>query len=499
MSLKEKDLNIHEQSWAKLIFKHGKWYIISSFFNKGISFIFLPITTRYLTPTDYGLLSSLNSIAAFLSIFISLYLDSAFGLFFHEYKKDYEKLRRLYSTIFWFVLCYGIIIICLVLTSAPFWFSSLLKADILPYAFLAFIPPLFNQLGILGIIFLNQSLKVKETAIVSSAAYIINMALTIILLVGYKLGAIACLIGSAVSALIIFSIYTIYFIKKGLLVLKFDKKTLFECLAYSVPLIPNVAGGWVAGLSDRLVIAKYIDLKAAGLYSMAYQFAMLLYMVQDAITQIQGTVSISGLIYDKEKTKEKIAKFSLYLWAFMLFAHLGLFLFCQDVIYIFLDHKYYEAYKMVGIIGFIYVLSSQYRIFSSIISLHRKTILISVAGIISAFVNLGLNIIFVPKYGYFAAAVATVVSMASYSLWIFLWAQHLDRINLNYNKILILFFVQISAILISYFYLFDKVSIINFSMKSLLVIIVGLIFYFVIYDSKAIKQKIYMRWMKILK
>ena len=118
--------------------------------------------------------------------------------------------------------------------------------------------------------------------------------------------------------------------------LKYDKetlkKTIKKCLLYSLPLAPSIAGSWIAGLSDRLVIAKFVNLDAVGLYSLGFNIAMLLYIVQDAITQVTGPITMSGMVGDKERVKSKIIDFSLVMWAFMLFANFLLFQFSKEIV-----------------------------------------------------------------------------------------------------------------------------------------------------------------------
>ena len=77
-------------------------------------------------------------------------------------------------------------------------------------------------------------------------------------------------------------------------------------LLYSIPLIPNIAGGWINGFSDRLIISKYVDYTATGIYSLAANLAFLLYVVQDSITQVQGALSMSGLLKDRKITRMNV-------------------------------------------------------------------------------------------------------------------------------------------------------------------------------------------------
>ena len=67
------DKEIHKDNWLSKIIKHGKWYILASIISKGINIIVLRVYTEYLTPSDYGILDTLNAIALLLP-FLFLYI-----------------------------------------------------------------------------------------------------------------------------------------------------------------------------------------------------------------------------------------------------------------------------------------------------------------------------------------------------------------------------------------------------------------------------------------
>ncbi|MFC1669365.1 lipopolysaccharide biosynthesis protein, partial [Spirochaetota bacterium] len=196
--------DIHKLNWYKSIFIHGKWYLVSSLITKGIGILLLPVYTRYLLPEEYGILNGLNSIARLLPIFISLYLDSAFGRFFHEKKYNHNELKKLFSTIYTFVLSFGSFCIIFTIISSNFWLKSFFTVDVWPYAFLAFIPPLFLQIGMLGLVFLRQSLLARETTFLEIITTIITVIVTLPLLIIFDLGVIARLWGGVFSALFLF-------------------------------------------------------------------------------------------------------------------------------------------------------------------------------------------------------------------------------------------------------------------------------------------------------
>lgn len=431
------DTAIHKQSWKKLIVSKGKWYIFSSLFTKGLGILLLPVYTRYLSLADYGVLSVLNSIGQLLPILISLQIDGAFGRYFHEDKVDHQRLRKLFSTTYWFIAIYGGVIVAISLVSSSIWVGYFAQVPF-PYLLLTFIPALLMQLGQLGTIYLRQSLNSRRTTFLEVGTALLSIGITLPLLIIFNMGVLAKLIGSAFAATFILAYYSWYFIKKNLLGFEWDFQVLRRSLIYSLPLLPSVVAGWISGSSDRLMLAKYVSVESVGIYSLAATLATLLYVIQDALTQVTGPISMSGLVHEKQKTLNKIAYLSLLMWALMLGANLSVVLFSPEIIAIFATKKYAASAALIGICGFAYVVSSQYRIFMDILSLHNKTWLLSLTGLLAAALSGVLNLLLIPRFGTYGAATAFVVSVAFNTGSIVFCAMRFEYVKVEWNRMILL-------------------------------------------------------------
>lgn len=453
---------IHHGNQFKKIFKHGSWYFIGSLLTKATGFFLLPVYTRYLSPTDYGVLSSLNSIANLLPIFISLYLDSAFGrYYFFEKKISGHRVRLLYSTLFWFICVWGAVVVIAALIISPFTFQPLLNVPFLPYIPLIMLPALFGQLSLLGSVFLRSNLKAKEFNILNFVVFLCATSVTILLLTSFKMGIRANLYGAAVGSLVSFSYFLFISIKYSLLNFSFDWKILWTSLLFSLPLIPNIAAGWIGGLSDRLILAYYGKIEQVGLYSISAQIAMIMYMINDAATQVQGPIGLSALTDNREEGKKQISEFlSIFVWM-ILFCYLLLTFFSKELLYFMTDVRYHSAYKLVSVLAFLYVMSGVYRVFTTILSFHGKMWVISSAAIVSALVSMVLNFIFIPYFGQWAAAWASFFSVLGYTAWLFFWSQKFDPIQINHSLIIISLFSAIFFVITNYY--IDKLGILSFA------------------------------------
>jgi O-antigen/teichoic acid export membrane protein len=415
-------------SWLNIVISKGKWYVVSSLFTKGLSIIMLPIYTRFLGPKDFGVINVINSITQFLPIIISLYIDAAFGRFIHDYNDSRHDVMSLFSTVYWFSTIYGLL--ALFVSLFIIYKYHFINFEIsFGYLAIASITTLLVQIGQLGFIYLRQSLETKKTTSIEVVTAIVSVVITYPLLAYMQIGVLAKLLAGLFCSLLIFCYYTYYFVSSGMLAFNFNMNVLKTNLKYSLPLLPNLVGGWISGMSDRLFLAEYSSLENVGIFSLASTLSTILYVIQDAVTQVTGPVIVSGLINQKEESLKKIQSISLSLWLIMLFFELGLILFSPEIILILTNKNFIDAANIIGICGFVYVVSTQYRIYMSILSYMKMTWVISTAGILMAFVSLILNYFYIPIYGIYAAAASSLISTICYTFWIIHWSS--KKVNIK--------------------------------------------------------------------
>lgn len=426
---------IHEGSQFRKFLKHTPWYMLSSLLSKALGLLLLPIYTSYLTPSDYGILATLQSFGMLAAIALSLYMDTAFIRFYYQERTvSRAAVKKLYSTYFWFIVAWGSISAAMLIYLGPILMEELLGISLLPVV-LVIVSQLLTQLSAMVLGIWRADLKAKQVAMVTLVNTLIVASVTLLLLIPYEQGWMsqiyAALLGMTLQTLFLLSMA----VREGWFSFQFDRDAIRQGLIYAVPLIPNVAAGWIAGYSDRLILSYYGRLDEVGLYSIAYQFAYILYIFNDAVTQVQGPVSMSGLTSDRERARMQIVEFvRVYFWV-MAVLYLGMTLFSREVVEWFLDPRYFESYKVIAILASIYVISGLYRVFSTVVSFHKKTWIISSAAILQALVNIVLNFIFIPLFGMYAAAWSSLLSLVGYLAWIAYWSQRLEPVKLPWKAV----------------------------------------------------------------
>jgi O-antigen/teichoic acid export membrane protein len=437
-----------QAGWLSSIISNGRWYLLSSVITKALALLTLTLLTRSLPPAEFGALNAMMALTQALPIVLSLYLDSALARLYHEFQHDRRQLATLFSTVFWFVLIWGsvsLIVISIVASRLSLGTTSVP----LTYFWIATVPPLLLQLAQLGVMFLRQSFESRTVSKIEVWGALIGAVATYFLVTIGGEGVLGRLWAIALSSAYVFSYVIWHFTKAGLLVLRFDRRKLKENLAFSLPLLPNLLAGWVAGTSDRLIIAKYVDLDAVGVYSLAASIASLLYVVQDAVTQVTGVKTQVGMSTDRKRTLCMISELSIVMWVVMLFVNYCAVAYSVELIELFTGAGYQGAASLIGACGFIYVLAPQNRLLQDLIGFNKKAWIISSGALIMAVCSLALNFCLVPRFGYIVAPYVFILATIAQTMWLYGWVYRLERLTLHWRKAAFAFTVFIGFVFIN--------------------------------------------------
>lgn len=419
--------------WFSSIVSNGRWYLLSSVTTKALALLTLTILTHSLSPAEFGALNALVALTQALPIVLSLYMDAALARLYHEYSYDRRQLAALFSTVFWFVLVWGgafLMVFFMLATPLAEGTASVPLA----YLWIASVPTLLLQLAQLGMMFLRQSFESRTVTKIEVWGAFIGAAITYLLVTLGGEGVLGRLWAIALSAAYVFAYVIWYFARARLLVLRFDLRKLKECLVYSLPLLPNLVAGWIAGTSDRLIIAKYVDLEAVGVYSLAVTIASLLYVVQDAVTQVTGVKTQIGMSTDRKQTLHMLGELSIVMWVVMLFVNYCAVACSVQVVRLFTGAGYQDAAALIGACGFIYVLSPQNRLLQDLIGFNKKTWILSSGALVMAVCSLALNFYLVPQFGYIAAPYVFIVATLAQTAWLYGWVYRFERLTLHWGK-----------------------------------------------------------------
>lgn len=387
--------------------KHSVIYGLGVAASQIVGFFLLPLYTRYLTPSDYGVLEIFGVTQGILGIIFIMGLGSA--LFMSYFSCDDEESRKkVVSTTLIFLtatsLCFTLVLIALASNFSRLLFDS---TQYTFYFRVIFLTLFFDAAIMIPLAVFRAREESKKYAILSLARIVVSIGLNIYFIVVLGKGVLGILESGLITAALLYCILVPSIIKNT--GLRFSVTDLKKMLGFGLPLVPAGLGAWIMTLADRFFLQFLSTPHELGLYSLGYKFGM---VVQGLIV---GPFTLAWAPFLWSVAKEKNAKeiYSSVLTYFVLvgmFAALVLSVLSREVLMVMATPPFYGAYKVIPLIALSYVLYGCYFVLAAGLNLERKTKYLPFIVAVGAIINLGLNYLLIPSYGMMGAAVATVIS-----------------------------------------------------------------------------------------
>ncbi len=379
--------------------KSSMWFAICNVAQRGVALLTLPIFTRMLSTQEYGLVSVFSSWESILSIILTLNLCA--GVFVTAFVKFEDDKDRLMSS---FVgLSNTVTIIFAVLY---FLFRNQVNeiSDLPTSAFLM----LFSQLIVLPAFQMwSMEKKFDNEYVILIKVSIAISALTPLLGIFFVYFAddkgIAKILSATVIQIVICGVIYFEIIKRGKVL--FHRDYWKYGFAFAIPLIPHYLSLAVLGQSDRIMISKYVGQDKAAIYSVAYNAASVISLFFAAINNSFGPWSVRRI---KEKDYVEINKKIKIVLPGIVVLILIFLCFEPEIVRIFATEEYYEAIWVMPPITIGLYFTFINAIFLRVEFYYEMKYLICLSSCIAALLNIVLNAVFIPSYGYYAAGYTTM-------------------------------------------------------------------------------------------
>ena len=402
--------------------KAGLWFMICSIIPQIITVIMTTIFTRILSTNDYGISSNYSAWYSIISIFITLNLNC--GVYNIAMMK-YENNRNEYtSSMMGLSLLLGVIGGAILLIFRNTW-ASLMQLPVSLIVCLALQCLLYNPYGCwLSRVRYEYNYKslIKITILIS----VLSPLLSVVFILLSNNKAVGKVWGQNVIYIIVGCLLYIISIKKGHIL--YNKEYWKFALIFNLPLIPHYLALVILNQSDRVMITSICGASDNGLYSVAYSAASLLLILNSGITQ-----AMTPWIYTEMKHKNinNIRKYTSILCFLYVVIDILFVMLAPEAISILAGNKYSEAVYVIPPVATGMYFIFLYNLYSIVEFYYEKTKPVMICSTISAVLNIVLNYIFIPKFGFIAAAYTT---LACYLINACMHSFVLKRIYKNYLK-----------------------------------------------------------------
>lgn len=176
-------------------------------------------------------------------------------------------------------------------------------------------------------------------------------------------------------------------------------------LRYSIPLIPNTILWWITNVSDRYIVAAVCGESANGMYAAAYKIPSLI-MLASGIFMDAWQISA----FTEKEGRDRFYSKVMSTYSSLLFVMAsGVILCTRFVPHLLFAESYYEAWRYIPLLVVAMVFTCMVNFLGSIYMLEKKSARSLITALISAVINVVLNIWWIPLYGVNGAAAATLV------------------------------------------------------------------------------------------
>lgn len=404
--------------------KAGLWFTICFVIQRGIQFIGMPIYTRLMPQTDYGVYSTFTSWAHILVIASSLNIYS--GIFnkamikYEDEKEQYISSIQSLTTLTSAILA-GIVIIL----KEPL--SLLLNMDercmMLMALYIMTFPPIqyWSQRQ-------RFAFKYKSIIAITLINSLLNLGLGILFVLlasndkGIALVDAVVIVQAAVSV----ALY-IYLFWKGRCI--YNKEYWIWSLGLAIPLLPHYFSEILLGHADRIMINSMCGSDKAAIYNIAYQISMVMTIVR---TGINGAY-LPWEFKEIKAQKYDTVKSTTNMYAILMFS---MTIFCMligpELLKIVAPASYYEAiYDIPAIMAGCFFIF-EYVLFMNVEMYYEQKQYVAIASFVAAIANVILNYVCIKQWGYLAAGYTTAVS---YAIMIEMHYTFFKRIAKKYEEI----------------------------------------------------------------
>ena len=247
----------------------------------------------------------------------------------------------------------------------------------------------------------------------------------------------ARILGLALVELICYPCFFFIQMKRGKIF--YSKKYWKYAVLFNFPLIPHYLSNTILGSSDRIMIQRMVGEAEAGIYSLAYSIAQLMSMVNDALNK-----TMSPWLYQKIRDKKytDISKVVYISLAIVGVCNIFLIAIAPEIVAIFAPKEYYDAIYVIVPVALSGFFTYMYLCFAPFEFYYEKRIWTTIGTLTSALINLVLNLIFIPIFGYMAAGYTTLIAYAVNALMHYFFSRKVCRTYIGniepYNKTILL-------------------------------------------------------------
>jgi len=373
-----------------------------------ISLLLAPFLTRYLSSSDYGIFTILNTLVGLVAGITQLGLASAF---FRAYGYDYtaqHDQRAVLATVTGLLFLSSMLVAIGMTIMAPFLAHLLFgRSSLSSLISLTGWIVLLQNLTVPGFAWLRAENRSLHYSLLTISSLLITLIANILLVGGLHWGVTGSLIATGCGYIsVLLCTIPVILLRAGIRIRPDIARSL---LAFGLPLVLNFVSYWVLQLSDRYLLSFFGSLEQTAKYAVVYTLGSAMGVV------VIGpfTLAWPTAMFTIAKRDDAVQVFRLiFRWFSMLllFAAFTLSFVSTLLLDWLFPVVYHSAATIIPIIAVSIAFYGIYYVFMVGANVTRKTWIAAVFTTAAAIINVAFNLVLIPSYGAMGAAVSTLLA-----------------------------------------------------------------------------------------
>lgn len=431
---------MNKYSAASMSVKAGIWFLVCSIIQKSFTLVVTPIFTRLLTTEQFGEYSLYISWLQILTIFCTFRLD--YGVFnkgmskYGDNKDQYTASMQSVATVFTIIM----LVIYLIFMEEINIITEL-NTVIMLFIFLEL---MFTPAMSFWLIRQRYDFKYKGVIFATIALSLVNLVVSLVAVLSMEDKGVARIL-SCVLVQTCFGCF-FYFInlRKGKKLWRWDY--IKFAILFNIPLLPHYFSTYILEQSDRIIIQKLCGIEATAFYSVAYNAGAIVKIVVNSVNNALIPWQYRKLEKREFEELNRPIESIAILFALCLIIFIAL---APELMQVFAGNKYMEAVFVIPPVAASMYFVLLYSIFCNMefyFNANKFTMFLSIA---VAAINVILNIVFIPLFGYITAAYTTLICYILFAFIHYQYINYISRKNINRNIVKSKNLIYISIMLIS--------------------------------------------------
>lgn len=390
----------------KVLAKETAIYGLSSIIGKFLNYLLVPLYTYVLARTaDYGIVTNLYAWTALLLVILTYGMETGFFRFAN--REDYAP-KQVYRTAFVTLLTTSTLFAVLCVVFQHPIANVLGYADHSEFIAMMAVTVALDAFACIPFAYLRYQKRPILFAALKLLFVILNIAFNLLFLVVLKKNDVVYVFISNILATTIQTLCLLPFcLPRGA---RFSWPVLREMLHYSLPLLVLGVAGIMNQTLDRILfpyLYPYADADAQlGIYGACFKVAMVMMMFTQAFRY-----AYEPFVFAKHKDRQSVEAYADAMKYYIIFSFMIMMIviFYLDIFRYIIAASYWEGLKIVPVVLWTYIFQGVYFNLSFWYKLTDETkwgAWFSLIGLVITFV---LQVVFVPKIGYWASCGSSLV------------------------------------------------------------------------------------------